>query len=227
LHGAQEIGHAASAFDATGDAPRVARHLAGSLTALATTLEKLTSKIDSLERPSSPPALPFTASSQTQAQTLARTDNSESSSSRKRRKTDHDPSALNPFSLTTPSGQSSKCIYTQLPTELLHDVVQLYFIKIHSWIPILHWTRFKHKYRHGALGDKMGTILNALIVSTLKYVDRDRYRLSDADVHRMSMECRDLVLLRAMDSLCVENLQALVIIAFLDVSLFQNSHERC
>lgn len=67
----------------------------------------------------------------------------------------------------------------------------------------------------------MGVILNALVVGTLKYVNREQYHLSGRDIEHISSECRELVLLTAMDSLCVENLQALIILAFLDVSCFQ------
>ncbi|KAH6962502.1 hypothetical protein BKA56DRAFT_597818 [Ilyonectria sp. MPI-CAGE-AT-0026] len=221
LHTAQGSSSAAPISNETGSAPELTTYLANSLTTLATTLERLTSKIDSLDQPVSRDRDHPTPSitNPAQAHALSSADDGVSSLRLRRTRTDphHDQTALTPFSFTNPSAPISRCAYTQLPAELLDDVVQLYFMRIHNWIPILHWTRFKQKYRHGVLGDKMGVILNALIVGTLKYVDRERHQLSDSDVLRMSSECRDRVLLKAMDTLCVENLQALIILAFLDI----------
>lgn len=218
--GAQGSGSPTSAANDRASS-QVTAQLAGSLTTLASTIDKLSSKIDSLERPASGdhPTPTLTTSS--------RLHDVESSLRSKRKRVDQhqDHAALTPFSFTNPSAPISRCGYTQLPAELLDDVVQLYFMHVHNWIPILHWTRFKHKYRHGAAGDKMGVILNALVVGTLKYVDRERYQLSDSDVRRISTEAREKVLLTAMDSLCVENLQALIILAFLDVSYRHATHE--
>lgn len=61
-------------------------------------------------------------------------------------------------------------------------------------------------------------ILDANIVSTLKFVAREKYNLSSDDVQRISSKCRESLLLKAMQSLNVENLQALVILVLTDVS---------
>ncbi|CAI6090802.1 unnamed protein product [Clonostachys chloroleuca] len=60
-------------------------------------------------------------------------------------------------------------------------------------------------------------ILDANIVSTLKFVAREKYNLSSDDVQRISSKCRESLLLKAMQSLNVEYLQALVILVLTDI----------
>lgn len=223
FHSTAGLGSDASIATKTNSASQ--GHLASSINTLATTIQKLTTKIDTLENVAARDNItPASPTSQTRAS--AETKDGEASSRWKRRRIDthDDQSTFTPAWLTNPSGTTPRCGYTTLPHELLDDVVHLYFMRIHYWIPILHWTRFKHQYRHYALREKIAVILNALVVGTLKYVNREQHHLSDRDIEHISSECRELVLLRAMDSLCVENLQALVILAFLDVSCVQPRH---
>ncbi|KAI8664658.1 Fungal-trans domain-containing protein [Fusarium keratoplasticum] len=53
-----------------------------------------------------------------------------------------------------------------------------------------------------------------MLVATLRFVDGRRYGLSDDDIQRLVEERRNSVLISAMRSLSIENLQALVILAF-------------
>lgn len=225
FHSTQGLGSGASTATETNGASPAIANLAGSINTLATTIEKLTAKIDSLENVAAKDNI-ATASPTSRTRTTAETEDGESSSRMKRRRTEthYDRSTFTPASFTNTFGPTTRGGYTKLPDELLDDVVHLYFMRIHHWIPILHWTRFKHQYSHNALRGKMGVILNALVAGTLKYVNREQYHVSDGDVEKISSECRELVLLTAMNSLCVENLQALIIIAFLDVSCFQSRH---
>ena len=199
-------------------APRGYHSLTGSLDSLATTIGKLTSKVDSLGHLPSRGNRPASAVSETLIQ--GGTDDNQSSSHCKRRRVDAGlpQFAFSPASFGKQSISVARCSYTQLSADLLDDVVHLYFMRIHNWIPILHWNRFKQKYRQYASREKMGVILDAMILGTLKYVKREHYRLSASDVHHITSKCRESVLLTAMNSLCVENLQALIILVFIDVS---------
>lgn len=187
--------------------------VADSLNSLTATLQTLTDKIGSLEHRAPSENTPLSNNPQSDDPEQV----GETGPRPKRRRVDdgHDRTAPAPF--TNRSTFASRCSYTQLPAELLDDVVRLYFMRIHNWIPIIHWNRFKQRFRRQPLKDKLGVILDAMLVGTLKFVDREKYDLSGSDVHRISSQARESALLIAMSSLSVENLQALIILVFIDV----------
>jgi hypothetical protein len=65
----------------------------------------------------------------------------------------------------------------------------------------------------------MVIVLHAMVVASTRFVNADSYGLADEEVLSMVQRSRSTVVLNAMDDLSVENLQALVIVAFDDVSL--------
>jgi hypothetical protein len=61
-------------------------------------------------------------------------------------------------------------------------------------------------------------VLHGMVVSAIRFTHADAHGLSHKDVEALVTKSRNLVVLNAMDSLAVENLQGLIMIAFTDVS---------
>lgn len=105
------------------------------------------------------------------------------------------------------------------PPELLENIVTAYFINIQPWIPILHETRFRARVHDPEQRTRLIIVIHAIIVAAIRFAHPEAHGLSATDVESQTRTSRSIVVLNAMDSLSVENLQALTIIAFDDVSL--------
>ncbi|KAJ4855633.1 fungal specific transcription factor domain-containing protein [Trichoderma breve] len=104
---------------------------------------------------------------------------------------------------------------TPLPQyPLLEAVVEAHFQTVHHWIPILHETRFRAKFKDPAQRQRLTVLLHALLSAGIKYVDCTAFGMSIQDVTRQIRISRSTVMENAMESLSIENTQALVIIAF-------------
>ena len=57
-----------------------------------------------------------------------------------------------------------------------------------------------------------------MVVAAIRFARPEAHGLSAADIESRTTRSRSIVVLTAMDSLSVENLQALIIIAFNDVT---------
>jgi hypothetical protein len=102
-----------------------------------------------------------------------------------------------------------------LPSQvILQSVIKTYFQSLHHWIPFLHQSHFEIRLSDPTKRRGLTVVLHAMVCSTLKLVDGDSLRMSRADVHRQVKHSRQIVLLTAMSSPSIENLQALVILAF-------------
>lgn len=94
----------------------------------------------------------------------------------------------------------------------LEAVVEAYFDNIHSWIPLIHKTRFLQALDDSFPGDRVLVILHAMVVAAAKFVPTfATYSAS------MLEKQRQWVVFTAMSSLSMENLQALVILAWDDI----------
>ncbi|KAL0934776.1 uncharacterized protein CTRU02_209367 [Colletotrichum truncatum] len=109
-------------------------------------------------------------------------------------------------------------ITTSLPSpELLEDIINIHFNIIQPWIPILHETQFRRRVHDPEQLPRLVVVLHAMVVAALRFVDNPETRLSAHDVERRTARSRNIVILNAMDHLSVENLQALIIVAFNDI----------
>lgn len=61
-------------------------------------------------------------------------------------------------------------------------------------------------------------ILHAIVVAAIRFQCSDNNSISESEAESRAKRSRSIVVLTAMDNLSVENLQALIIIAFDDVS---------
>jgi hypothetical protein len=100
------------------------------------------------------------------------------------------------------------------PVSFLEAVVEAHFQTVHHWIPILHETRFRAKFKDPAERQKLPILLHALLSASIKYIDFEYFGLNVRDVAKQIRVSRRAVMSHAMESLSVQNTQALVIIAF-------------
>ncbi|EEY22855.1 conserved hypothetical protein [Verticillium alfalfae VaMs.102] len=134
---------------------------------------------------------------------------------RKRRRVD---SCGNPTIELTFALEDLENISTNLPPPaLLEDVVNAYFGLIQPWIPMIHETQFRARIHDPGQLPGLVVVLHAMVVAALRFVDSAGMGLPQAELKTRATRSRNIVMLTAMDHLSVENLQALIIVAFNDV----------
>jgi hypothetical protein len=101
--------------------------------------------------------------------------------------------------------------------DLVDNLVEIYFARIHPWIPILHVRQFRERMKVPSQRQKLTTIFHAIVSLCVRFSDDPRLGDSDGKA-RYSRRSRQIVILQSMESFSVENLQALVICAFDTVS---------
>jgi len=100
---------------------------------------------------------------------------------------------------------------TLLGQPLLDEIVTAYFAHVHPWIPMIHQGTFLRRYAAHTEQRQILVILHAMIIATSKFVP-------DAQELSHTLICaRTWVVSTAMDCISLENLQALIIIAFDDI----------
>lgn len=98
------------------------------------------------------------------------------------------------------------------PDDLVDDLVEIYFKKIHPWIPILHVRQFRERMVP-AKRQELHTIFHAITSLCIRFSEDPR--LNNAAVRaKYAKRSREIVVLQSMESFSVGNLQALVICAF-------------
>ncbi|KAF7547513.1 hypothetical protein G7Z17_g7676 [Cylindrodendrum hubeiense] len=105
----------------------------------------------------------------------------------------------------------------------LEGVLQSYFNHVHPWIPIIHEGRFRKRLGDEVERDKLHLVLQSMMLVASRYlVDEDTSNSIPRSIED-SESYRDWVVSKAMKHLSVENLQALLIIAFNDIGNGQAS----
>ncbi|KAE8140801.1 fungal-specific transcription factor domain-containing protein [Aspergillus pseudotamarii] len=100
-----------------------------------------------------------------------------------------------------------------LNSDIVNDLVEFYFANIHHWIPILHVRIFREQIQTYKGRQKAIYILHAIVALCSRFSDDSRLG-NDAEKAELAETSRQKVILSSMESFSVENLQALVIIAF-------------
>ncbi|KAJ5928337.1 hypothetical protein N7466_007293 [Penicillium verhagenii] len=100
------------------------------------------------------------------------------------------------------------------PLHLIDPIVDIHFRTVHHWIPILHEGRFLAKLADSSERNRLTILLHSLVAVSIKYLDLDKIDLSHIDVERQIKLSRNIVMLHAMQSVSVENMQALIFLAF-------------
>lgn len=84
-----------------------------------------------------------------------------------------------------------------LPDDLVDSLVDVYFERVHPWIPMLHVQRFRQDLTHPAKRTSRSTILHAITSSCLRFSDDPR--VAEVEVRKaISKRSRDLVILQSM-----------------------------
>lgn len=110
-------------------------------------------------------------------------------------------------------------IDSSLPShEILNATIDAYFSSTHHWIPFLHPFRFKKDMENPGKRSKLEIVLHAIVYSSIHRLGSDKTNITRAEIMHQTDVSRNTVVLKSMDSLTVENLQALVIVAFTSVS---------
>ncbi|KAH8893635.1 hypothetical protein GQ53DRAFT_780440 [Thozetella sp. PMI_491] len=107
--------------------------------------------------------------------------------------------------------------------DMVEELLDSYFEHIHPWIPILHEAQFRKNIldEHGR--NRNSIILHAIIVAALRLVEGESAFVPVEQIVDVVRGSRDTVVLNAMDDLTLQNLQALIIITFTDISQGETS----
>ena len=145
-------------------------------------------------------------------------------SSRKRRRVDScgNPNIELASQLTHVANDSTKLP----PPEILEEIINAYFNVIQPWIPVVHETRFRRRLDNHEQRPELIVLLHAMVVAAARFVDSETQRISVQEVDLWTSRSRSIVRLSATEELSVENLQALIIIVFHDVSI-QSPRPEC
>lgn len=100
-----------------------------------------------------------------------------------------------------------------LPPEVMTELVDFYYVNIHPWIPILHVANFRERMRSPEHRPRVACILHAIIAVCARF-SRSEFLRNETFKKRIAQKSRQKVILDSTESFSVENLQALVIIAF-------------
>jgi hypothetical protein len=113
-----------------------------------------------------------------------------------------------------------------LPNEATNDVIEAhfdellntYFSHVQPWIPILREPSFRIKVQGEEERQRLAVVIQAMAYAALRFLKPDGKHLPAEVIRFEGSRLRRIAMLTAMDGLSVENLQALIIIVFTDVS---------
>jgi hypothetical protein len=102
-----------------------------------------------------------------------------------------------------------------LPSQpLLEKLVDYFCVSFHHWIPYLHKQRLQHSVSTATWSTQLDLVLHALVVATLRHIDRNILFLDDDQIAHQTRVSRYIVETFAMRTVSLESLQALIMIVF-------------
>lgn len=81
-------------------------------------------------------------------------------------------------------------------------------------MPFVQQRRFRERLHDPTETNRLGLLLHAITVAAIRQVDSEDFPLDHEAIEHQIRVSRNIVLLNAMNSLSIENLQALALIAF-------------
>jgi hypothetical protein len=137
----------------------------------------------------------------------------------KKRKTDHEQSEYN---LLERNWDDARDILSSLlpSVRVLDLVVDAFYSTIHPWIPIIHLNRFREQFNDARRRSDLEIILHAMVFATMKYLKEEDTNMGQSEIARQVQLSRNVVMLTATDRLTIQNIQALIIVAFHDVRIY-------
>ncbi|KAE9372531.1 hypothetical protein N431DRAFT_466776 [Stipitochalara longipes BDJ] len=104
---------------------------------------------------------------------------------------------------------------SSLPShEILNATIDVYFSSTHHWIPFLHPFRFRRDIEDPQKRPRLELILHAIVYASMHRLELDIVNVQHTETERQVELSRNTVILNALDDLTIENVQALIIIAF-------------
>lgn len=100
----------------------------------------------------------------------------------------------------------------------LEALLDAYFMNIHPWIPMIHMTTFRRKVQGRDEAAEAPLLSYAMLAAVLPLLNVSGGHLSADRIEREVERLKTTVITRATNSITVENLQALIIVAFTHVS---------
>lgn len=101
----------------------------------------------------------------------------------------------------------------------LEALLDAYFTNVHPWIPMVHMMTFRRKLQGRDEAAEAPLLLYAMLAAVFPLLNVSEGRLSADRIEREVERLKSTVITRATNSITVENLQALIIVAFTHVSL--------
>ena len=98
--------------------------------------------------------------------------------------------------------------------DILSLIIDKYFRVLQQWIPFLHQKRFEGQLNDRPKKERNAVVLHAITCATLRFVRREDHGMSELEVSKQVRHSRQVVMLTALCQPSIENLQALIIIAF-------------
>ncbi|KAF2445464.1 hypothetical protein P171DRAFT_512712 [Karstenula rhodostoma CBS 690.94] len=104
---------------------------------------------------------------------------------------------------------------------LLEETITAYFFHVHPWIPMIHEGRFRRRLEHENERAMLGVVIQAMVVAASKFVPNASIPAG------LMARIRSRVVTTAMDNLCLESLQALIVVAYTDEREDNEYHPLC
>jgi hypothetical protein len=139
----------------------------------------------------------------------------------KRKRTDHDTSTRTERWLDLPATRAASfkvAAGQDCLDGMDKEIVDVYFRLVHPWISILHEPSFRNEVRTQTEKRKLRSIVQAMTVVALRFVQTNEQPLDRDIVREQASNARYEIVRAALDDICVENVQALLILVFFDIT---------
>jgi hypothetical protein len=102
---------------------------------------------------------------------------------------------------------------------VLNLVVDVFYSTIHPWIPFIHLDRFREQFNDAERRSDLEIILHAMVFATMKYLKEADTNMGQSEIASQVQMSRNVVMLTVTDRMTLQNIQALIIVAFHDVCI--------
>jgi hypothetical protein len=140
----------------------------------------------------------------------------------KRRRAECDASYVTEWNYSGADTDSVPRLNPTLPPDLLdgvsQDIIGSYFRRIQPWLSIIHEPSFRNRMQDEAEKKQLQTVLHAMIVAALRFVKQADKPLPAEFVEEQTTRSRREVILCTRNKTSIENVQALLIIAYVDIA---------
>ncbi|KAH7385142.1 fungal-specific transcription factor domain-containing protein, partial [Cadophora sp. MPI-SDFR-AT-0126] len=99
-----------------------------------------------------------------------------------------------------------------------NDMFDCYFLFIHPWISILHEPSFRNHYQAQSRKERSRPIIHAIVIATQRLMGKNEVPPSSYLQDEQVVRARQLVLHTAADNISLENLQALLILTYIELA---------